>query len=215
MLVEPVSALPSGPEWEYEYSWPGERVIAAKSGAGVRLASAGQRRDLTNRFPVIAATVAKLPPEAIVIDGLVRMIEPAQAALFGEAAAAQPGGPAELRLIATDLLWVDGIDVRQFTLETRRQRLRVLLAGSGVLIDKLLETDGPEMLAEAARLGADGVIAKRRDSRYRPFGRAGDWVRVTLQPPGAHLAAGHRRVPPRFGFAGPGAFGAGWGQAIT
>jgi bifunctional non-homologous end joining protein LigD len=219
MLVEHAPLLPKGADWEYEYSWPGERVIVTKNDPGVRLISASHRRDLTNRFPVVAAAVAKLNAPAVVLDGVIRPLEPAQAAVVGLTLPESPTRPIELRFIATDLLWIGNLDLRQLPLEMRKQRLVELAGGSAILVAATLDVPVREMLAQAARVGADGVIAKRRESRYRPFARTGDWVRVTVDSAGAggiHSVASELRRPP--GGLGTGhrpPFGTGWGHALT
>lgn len=215
MLVEHAARLPEGAEWEYEYSWPGDRVLAAKTGVRVRLIGAVQRRDLTNRFPVISAAVAKLGVEAAVIDGVIRAIEPRQLAAFGshEEAAGD-----SIRFIATDLLTLDAADERQLPWTTRRHDLAGLVAGTGLLLSFSLEMSAAEMLASAADLGADGVIAKRKDSRYRPYARLGDWVRVPLQLAAitAGETSGTSELPRhRFGGSASGQLSGDWRPATT
>jgi bifunctional non-homologous end joining protein LigD len=64
---------------------------------------------------------------------------------------------------------LEGRDLRDQPLELRRARLKRLLAGStGGLIrfsDGFADADA--LLAECARLGLEGIVAKRKDSPYR------------------------------------------------
>jgi bifunctional non-homologous end joining protein LigD len=215
MLVEHAANLPSGSGWEYEYSWPGERVLAVKDGASVRLTSALHRRDLTNRFPVVAAAVAKLKVASAVLDGVVRAIEPAQWPLFASEAEPAPSGGGSIRMIATDLLWVDALDLRQLPLGLRREKLREMVDGTAILLTPTLDGATCDMLSAAPEIGADGVVAKRRESRYRPFARAGDWIRVVHEPSSPPKAV---PTPPRsllpFGRRGA-PFEPGWGSVAT
>jgi bifunctional non-homologous end joining protein LigD len=213
MLVEHAASLPEGEEWEYEYSWAGERVLAAKEGAGVRLTSVFHRRDVTNRFPVVAAAVAKLEPPMLVIDGVVGTFDPATVERHD---ADTESGLAAVRiaLVASDLLWLDSVDVRQLALGERKQRLRELLNGSGILTTAAPRVPVGEMLVHARHLGADAVIAKRRASRYRPFGRSGDWIRVPVEPGRTGTSRSNRDRPsggtaPGFGLGDQRAFGVG------
>jgi bifunctional non-homologous end joining protein LigD len=214
MVVERAAQLPYGPEWQYEYSWPGERVLAVKRDASVQLISAAHRRDLTNRFPVIVAAMAKLTANYVVFDGVIRSIEQAQASVFAEAMTIPAGSAAQLRLIATDVLWIDECDMRQQSLPNRKQRLAALVAGSGIMANLTLEGPPGDIIQMAQSVGADGVLAKRRDSRYRPFARAGDWVRVSFDSVTGAVASGHPSSRANKSSA-PGPFGAGWGAAIT
>lgn len=213
MLVEHVTALPEGEEWEYEYSWPGERVLAAKDGSSVRLTSVLHRRDLTNRFPVVAAAIAKLNAETAVLDGVVRAIDGVTiSALLGGSAAPIPTGG--IRLIATDILWFDTIDARQLILSERKLRLREVTQGTGILVCAPTRQTVAQMIAGAEELGADGVIAKRRDSRYRPFARAGDWLRLAL-PSASATARAKAGTDAERDRASPRAPLGGWGHAMT
>lgn len=63
-----VAELPRGEDWIYEFLWSGERIRAIKRGGGVHLISR-DARDLTNRFPRIAASVAKLRATDAILDG--------------------------------------------------------------------------------------------------------------------------------------------------
>lgn len=180
-------ALPVGAEWEYEYNWAGDRILAAKEGPGARLKSAGQRRDLTNRFPAVAAALAKLPAQTAILDGVVRTIDPRQSAVFAGVTGLLAAGVTLIRFIATDLLWFNHEDVRGLPWRIRKQRLRKLVEGTGILFSGPVSVPPGELPAEAGKVGADGIMAKRRDSRYRPYARAGDWVLVPADAPSGPL----------------------------
>ena len=183
MLVEHGPVLPEGDEWVYEYAWPGERVLASKDDSRVRLVAAAHRRDLTNRFPVVAAAVAKLAGETLVLDGVIGSMDAGAMAKLGREG--EPPAPApglRIILIASDLLWLDGTDLRPQPLETRRERLQQVIQGRAILPPLGPAVAVPAMVDEARQLGAEAVLAKRRDSKYRPFGRNGDWVRVGVEP---------------------------------
>lgn len=186
MLVEHGPVLPEGDEWVYEYAWPGERVLASKDDSRVRLVAAAHRRDLTNRFPVVAAAVAKLAGETLVLDGVIGSMDAGAMAKLGREG--EPPAPApglRIILIASDLLWLDGTDLRPLPLVARRERLQELIKGTAILPPLGPGVALPAMVAQARQLGAEAVLAKRRDSKYRPFGRSGDWVRVSVEPPAA------------------------------
>jgi hypothetical protein len=57
------------PGWVYEEKVDGWRVLASKDAAGVRLVSRNGR-DLTRRFPELAAAVAALEPSTLLLDVL-------------------------------------------------------------------------------------------------------------------------------------------------
>jgi bifunctional non-homologous end joining protein LigD len=78
-----------------------------------------------------------------------------------------------------DLLALDGEDLRREPWEIRRATLTGLLrkAGPGVRLSDHLNGDGETIFRYACALGAEGIVAKRRDRPYQS-GRSPDWVKV-------------------------------------
>ena len=58
----------SGPGWLHEIKHDGFRVIARKNGDRVRLYSR-PGNDLTDRFPLIVETLARLRSRSVIVDG--------------------------------------------------------------------------------------------------------------------------------------------------
>lgn len=182
MQAEYAKLLPAGDDWVYEPCFNGERVLAIKEDGGVRLHTVVHPKDVTNRFPVVAALVARLPVSVVVLEATVCAIDTWQQDAFApsQSLSAPPFGSATMRLIATDILWRDVFDLRQCPLEERKTNLCELVAGTAALQPLPLSGTVTDIVTQARRLGADAVVAKRGGSRYRPFGRSGDWVRVNV-----------------------------------
>ena len=68
MMPKAVEQLPTGPDWTYEVKLDGYRALAIKDGRTVRLLRRTQT-DLTKSFPTVAADIARLPAEQLVLDG--------------------------------------------------------------------------------------------------------------------------------------------------
>jgi bifunctional non-homologous end joining protein LigD len=166
---------PSGQLWLHEIKHDGVRIIARQEGRRVKLYGRSGD-DLTGRYPLIVETMARLPP--CTIDG--------------EAIACDERGMPSLDLLqrrvrdervflyAFDLIEVDGVDHRRDALAHRKLDLNRLLAGAGagVLANEWAESseyDGPAVLAHACALGFEGVVWKRKDSRYIS-GRSPYWL---------------------------------------
>jgi len=58
---------------------------------------------------------------------------------------------------------------------------RRFLGGGIVLLSESLEATAAEVVAAVKQQGLEGVIAKRRDSRYEPGRRSGAWVKMRRQ----------------------------------
>jgi ATP-dependent DNA ligase len=169
-------ALPRGEDWIYEFLWGGERVRAAKDESGVRLLSR-EGRNLINRFPRVAAC------DDAVLDGEILMLDscPAQVARF-LAAASDDISQAHVALIAYDLLRLRRRDLREVPLLGRRMQLASLVQGTPIIVAPLFSGSSEQAMIEAARLGLDGVVAKRAGSSYRPNALTTAWLKVLLHP---------------------------------
>jgi bifunctional non-homologous end joining protein LigD len=86
---------------------------------------------------------------------------------------------ASVFLYAFDLIELNGDDMRRDPLEVRKATLRSMLAkaGPGVRYNEHLEGDGPTVFAHACKMGLEGIVSKRKDSRYRS-GRSPDWLKM-------------------------------------
>ena len=82
-------------------------------------------------------------------------------------------------LCAFDLIELDGDDLRREPLVTRKATLASILSAPspGILLNEHFEHDGPTVFAHACRMGLEGIVSKRKDSRYRS-GRSPDWIKT-------------------------------------
>ena len=88
------------------------------------------------------------------------------------------GKSTKIVLVAFDLLYLNGRDLRKLPLFQRKIELKKIVDGTDVQFSESLEIDGQEMFAHACKLGLEGVISKVRDGPY-PKGRTSDWVKKT------------------------------------
>ena len=161
--VEPMAATLTqerftGPEWVFERKLDGIRLLAFKNGADVRLLS---RNRLPQHYPSVAAAIRALPVHDVVLDG---------------EAAWDPSSRVAYHVF--DVMWLDGRDVTSLTLEERRALLtRLPLHPPLGAVEPL---DDPKPWERARREGWEGVIAKRRDSRYE-HRRSPHWLKMKCE----------------------------------
>jgi bifunctional non-homologous end joining protein LigD len=145
----------TGAEWTFERKYDGIRLIAFKRGADVRLYS---RNHLPQRVPDVAAAIAALPAEQLILDGELDWDQ---------------GG-----YHVFDVLWRDERDLRGLPLNARRAELAALPFREPV--SRVLPLDD-EVPWERARVeGWEGVIAKRRDSVYE-HRRSRNWLKMKIE----------------------------------
>jgi bifunctional non-homologous end joining protein LigD len=179
-LPVPARTVPTGERWAYEIKHDGFRFICRRYGDQVHIFSR-RGRDWTDRVPAIVEAMRALPVnsrttfdgEGVVVDDRgVTDFERLRSALARN-------GSRSVFLFAFDVLALDGEDIRQHPWEVRRATLTGLLrkAGPGIRLSEHLDGDGQTIFRHACALGAEGIVAKRRDRPYRS-GRSPDWVEV-------------------------------------
>ncbi len=86
------------------------------------------------------------------------------------------GRSAKIVMVAFDLLYLNGRDLRGLPLHERKAVLKKIIADTDVQFSESFEVDGREMYKHACKTGLEGVVSKLRDSRYRS-GRTNDWAK--------------------------------------
>jgi len=185
MLAKAAKTLPVGPEWTYEVKWDGYRVLAVKDGPKVRLFSR-TLHDLTPHFQPVADAVAKLDPRQVILDGeLVALDATGHPSFRGLQAyhrhIADANGLA-LAFYAFDLIELNGRSWIRRPLAARRKQLGSLIRGDTVLVSSPLPGHAADIAQRIREFGLEGVVAKRRDSLYRPDTRSDDWRKVRFSP---------------------------------
>lgn len=195
--LEPESPKELGPRdgWQIEWKWDGIRAQLLRRGAEVVLWSRGEEI-VTPAFPEIVEAAARLPG-GTVLDGEIlawREGHPLpfsvlQRRLGRKTAAATILCEAPVRFIAYDCLEVAGQDIREKSLEARREQLDALVKPlesvafglSPVIVES--EWEAIEALwREARERGVEGFILKRSGSPYRVGRLKGDWWKWKSEP---------------------------------
>ena len=157
----------------HEIKHDGFRVIARKSGAQVRLYSR-PGNDLAYRFPLIVQTLARLRSRSCIIDGEAVACDDSGVTSFNRVRYRRHDE--SISLYAFDLIELNGDDLRRDPLEGRKATLEIVLAkaGAGIRFNEHMDGDGETVFRHACKLGLEGIVSKRKDSRYR-CGRSPDW----------------------------------------
>lgn len=158
------------PGWIYEEKVDGWHVLAYKDAAGVRLVSRNAR-DLTRRFPELAAAVAELKPPTLILDGEIAVFDRQLLSHF-EWIRARPKDAAATppTLLAFDCLYVRGKDLRKRPLRVRRNVLEELVSDQRLILPaRRLAEDGLEAWAQViARLRGPGREGRHLSLRGGP-----------------------------------------------
>jgi bifunctional non-homologous end joining protein LigD len=174
-----VDALPTGDEWLYEAKFDGYRAVAMKDGANVKLLSR-RGNDLTADYPAIRHTVEALKTKSAILDGEIVAFDESGRPSF-QHLHHRSAKPAAIRYFAFDLLALNGKDLKAEPLEVRRAALKKLVAGTDVQFSEELPGTAEDVIQAVTQVGLEGVVAKRRDSRYESGKRSGMWQKFKVQ----------------------------------
>jgi len=175
MLAELRTAVPRGDEWMYEAKLDGYRAEAIKEGRRVRLLSRNGK-DLGRDYPEVIRAVQDLGADTAILDGEVVALDDRGRPSF-QSLQHRSKTSSTVVYFAFDLLHVDGGDLRALPLERRKERLAALVGGSGVQLSESLNGDVDRIVDAILELGLEGIVAKRRRSRYTSA-RSDAWIKV-------------------------------------
>jgi DNA ligase D-like protein (predicted ligase) len=164
--------------WSYELKLDGYRAIAFKQDRKVYLQSRNNK-DLSKRFPSVVRGLAGLP-EDTVIDGEIVALDAEQRPSFGLLQVGQTEG-VTIVFFVFDVLIVRGQSVMSEVLSTRRSVLEEQIlpyVAKPVRYVPPFELPVRDLIASAKAEGLEGLVAKRRDSRYEPGRRSGQWLKM-------------------------------------
>ncbi|MFI5262666.1 MAG: DNA ligase D [Candidatus Limnocylindrales bacterium] len=187
----------SDPDWLFELKWDGYRVEAVVRDGRARIWTRN-RLDAARYFPALAGPAPWIDAHEAIVDGEVVALDvhgrPSFSLLQDRTGVRGPGAardPEAARPTADaraaiplvyqvfDLLWVDGHSLTDTPLVERKARLKELLREDPLVrYAAHVEADGEAFFAAIKAQALEGVMAKRRLSRYEPGRRSHDWLKL-------------------------------------
>lgn len=163
-------------DWIYEVKWDGYRTIAVLENGRARLISRNGNSS-TARFEVIAKALEDLSIAAV-LDGEVVVLNDEGHPDF-RALQLSRSNADRLHYYIFDILWLNGYDLMNVPLIERKRLLQELLPGHDrLLISQYFEGSGIELFEAVKVLRLEGIVAKRKDSIYKPGTRTNDWMKI-------------------------------------
>jgi bifunctional non-homologous end joining protein LigD len=188
MLASSGQMPPHGAGWEFEVKWDGVRAIAYVRPGRLRLESRNLN-DITDAYPEVRGLLRQLGMREAVLDGEIIAFDEAGRPSFERLQRRMHVSSSSVirRRVADtpvvyaifDLLYLDGHSLMGLPYSERRDRLEELaLSGPAWRVPARHGDDGAALLDATRKQGLEGVVAKRRDSRYEPGRRTRAWVKV-------------------------------------
>ena len=173
----------SDDDWIFERKLDGERCLAFRSGAGVRLLSRN-RKELNAHYPELVDALARQGRDQFIIDGEIVAFK-GDATSFSllqdrmgvaDAAAARQTGVAVFYYVF-DVMYLDGYDVTQLPQRHRKSVLKeALLFSDPIRFSAHRNREGEAYFEEACRKGWEGIVAKDANAPY-VHGRSAAWLK--------------------------------------
>ncbi len=179
MLLLRTERLPEGPQWMMELKFDGYRALAIKSGGKVQLRSRNDN-DFSLRYSGIVKALASMPDETA-IDGEVAALDPEGRPSFNLLQNSGSGTP--VHFFVFDLLVLRGRNVMDQPLEKRRALLERHVfpkLSEPIRYSPILQGSLKDLIHSVKSQGLEGLVAKRRDSKYEPGLRTGAWQKMRV-----------------------------------
>ena len=168
----------TGPDWIHELKWDGYRIVARSHGNLLRLWSRNGR-SWTEAFAAITNAIRALPTDSVIIDGEAVCLREDGSPDFNTLRSQRTCKAA--RLMAFDLLFVGGQDLRGFPLEERRSMLAALLKDEpyeGLWFSGEVEgSQGEALFRQACAMNVTRIVWKHKGRPCRS-GPTKDWLKI-------------------------------------
>jgi bifunctional non-homologous end joining protein LigD len=176
-LATSIEKVPSGARWVHEIKFDGYRVQVHLANETAKIFTR-RGHDWTHRFKKVAHDAWRIKASTAVVDGEIVVPAADGTTDFSVLQNELRGKSTSIVLVAFDLLYLNGRDLRRLPLFRRKAELKKIVAGTDIQFSESFEIDGREMFEHACKLGLEGVVSKVRDGVY-PTGRTNDWVKKT------------------------------------
>lgn len=194
-LEEEAENLGDVKDWQIEYKWDGIRGQLILRNGEIFVWSRGEEL-VTERFPELEKLKDFLPSDCV-IDGEIMAFKDGTPLTFNhlqtrigrKKVSKKILEESPVVMIAYDLLEKDGKDLRETSMENRREMLEEVVKkakADTLLISEKIE---PQSWKEAAEIReksrevlSEGLMLKRKDSTYKVGRKRGDWWKWKVDP---------------------------------
>lgn len=181
MLATLADQLPEGNNWFFEIKWDGYRALSICEKNKVNLISRNNK-SFNDKYYSIREALEEMNLEAI-LDGEIVAVQDSGISNFENLQDWRSEADGKLIYYVFDILWLNGYDLTQLTLEKRRKILNnVIPTEEGTIRQSfVLDSSNKNILEASKEIGLEGVIAKRADSLYYPGIRSKSWLKIKIQ----------------------------------
>jgi bifunctional non-homologous end joining protein LigD len=198
MLATHGTSVPPGDAWMHEVKWDGIRILADSHDGRIRLTSRNDN-DVTGGWPDVA--VSPIGDRDFLVDGEIIALNEAGRPDFRvlqnrmhvrkATSVARLVQTVPVTFMVFDLLRLDGRDLTKEPLENRRALLAESFADGAWQVPPSYD-DGQMLHAATLEQGLEGIVSKRRSSRYAFGERSKDWLKFAHRHRLSYVVGGWR-----------------------
>ena len=190
MLATLTTRPPSGENWLYEVKWDGVRALCFVQDNELRQILSRTQKHCEQQYPELSVLPQFLEASSAILDGEIAVLDENGRSSFSliqpRISVSDPNSIAHLArstpvtLFLFDLLYLDGYDLRGVPLEERKRLLKEILnVTDHIRLSDDFAANGDAMLEAARANGLEGILAKRRNSKYEGR-RSTEWYKIKV-----------------------------------
>jgi bifunctional non-homologous end joining protein LigD len=164
-LATSMEKVPSGERWLHEIKFDGYRIQLHIANESAKVFTRNGH-DWTQRFSKIGHDAFLISASSAIIDGEVVVPAADGTTDFSVLQNELKGKSAKIVMVAFDLLYLNGFDLRKLPLIERKGHLKRLIEKTAIQFSESFETEGAKIFKHACSIGLEGVVSKVRDSKY-------------------------------------------------
>lgn len=173
-----VDAPPKSKDWIHEIKYDGYRLQVHLQKNKIELFTRNAN-NWSTQFPTLVRAFEKLSLESVIFDGEAVVLDREGRSHFGKLQdALSRGDHSQIKIFIFDVLYLNGVDLRELSLKERKLRLRKILPISNPVLfySEEVDKEGADFLKISCQLGLEGIISKDSAAPYRS-GRSGLWCK--------------------------------------
>jgi bifunctional non-homologous end joining protein LigD len=152
-LASSIANVPSGERWIHEIKFDGYRVQVHLANEAITIFTR-RGHDWTSRFKKDAHDAWHINAGSAIVDGEIVVPAADGSTDFSVLQNELKGSSKSIVLVAFDLLYLNGGDLRKLPLVQRKAELKKVIAGTDVQFSESFEIEGREMFAHACKLAS-------------------------------------------------------------
>jgi bifunctional non-homologous end joining protein LigD len=164
-------------DWIYELKWDGYRAIAETGEQALRLYSRNGN-SFNTAYPIVVQELERLKLDAV-LDGEIVVLDESGKPDFQLLQNYSDDPQHPICYYVFDILFYKGENVCSRPLLERKALLKKILKRNDVVrYADHIETRGIAFFRETEKMGMEGIIAKKADSKYLPGTRTSEWLKI-------------------------------------